>query len=620
MCSFFKGAEVNFLMNNQINDHSVWLYIIIGLTVITAVSIFVFKRLNRKNRISDVVDSPSLAGQFTEDGHEMSNLTNVDRTQRGAKQIEDDGMNKELVARLFSELTPHVDIIAVQLKELMHDSSEDVKSKSKLLAAYRSSLAVLNACNQFVAINKHDFRGVNLKIASYSIVNVVDLFVASMVETFNTFPIKFHYSKNVSNDFHLWIDKKEVDFILHNLLINSLARMSYEGQLLLGVELVRDGVVDYCALSITNIQRNEVMEKYNINHSEIQIDRSQVSLDMVYDAVRKRIELHHGVMNVTMLEVGVTVKVLLPVGKRVYEEDPNVEFIVAEDISRVVEDTSNCKEDIISGEGAENAVVDGEESKKTLLVIEDYADIRLFLKAFFQRDYNVLLACNGAEGAEIAKREIPDLIMCDVMMPVMDGYECCRLVKDALETCHIPFIMLTAMVQEDNVIKGLECGVDDYILKPFIPKILKAKVKNLIDGRINLKKAYTKLLTSSPDEVVAVDDNQEENKLENPFISTVIKTVERSMQESDFSVKKLASDLNMSQPTLYRKVKQHTDFTIIELIRGVRMRKASTLLKAKTYTVQEVAEMVGYNDVPTFRKHFVDAYGFTPSTYADSKS
>ena len=103
--------------------------------------------------------------------------------------------------------------------------------------------------------------------------------------------------------------------------------------------------------------------------------------------------------------------------------------------------------------------------------------------------------------------------------------------------------------------------------------------------------------------------------MENPFIASVIKIIEENLCESDFSVKKLAADLNMSQPTLYRKVKQSTDFTIIELIRGVRMRKAAQLLKLKQYSVQEVVEMVGYNDIPTFRKHFVDTFGTTPSTY-----
>ena len=129
---------------------------------------------------------------------------------------------------------------------------------------------------------------------------------------------------------------------------------------------------------------------------------------------------------------------------------------------------------------------------------------------------------------------------------------------------------------------------------------------------------YAKLFKLPGADAVDADETEqpgEEAKAEDPFITSVIKIVEENICEADFSVKKLASELNMSQPTLYRKVKQSTDYTIIELIRGVRMRRAGVLLKTKQYGVQEVAEMVGYNDIPTFRKHFVDAFGTTPSTY-----
>ena len=134
-----------------------------------------------------------------------------------------------------------------------------------------------------------------------------------------------------------------------------------------------------------------------------------------------------------------------------------------------------------------------------------------------------------------------------------------------------------------------------------------------------MKQTYTRLFTlpgtDSVTEKNEADTAKDEVEMENPFISSVIKIVEDNICEADFSVKKLASEMNMSQPTLYRKVKQSTDYTIIELIRGVRMRRAAVLLKTKKHGVQDVAEMVGYNDIPTFRKHFVDAFGTTPSTY-----
>ena len=156
----------------------------------------------------------------------------------------------------------------------------------------------------------------------------------------------------------------------------------------------------------------------------------------------------------------------------------------------------------------------------------------------------------------------------------------------------------------------------DYILKPFNPEILRTKVKRLIKSRVELKQIYTKLLMPS---INAIGDIQEENdiaiKIEDPFVTQILKIINDNLQNQEFNVKKLAEMLNMSQPTLYRRVKQLTNFTIIELVRGVRLKRSAELLRTKKYSVQEVAEMVGYNDIPTFRKHFVDFYGTTPSTF-----
>ena len=256
--------------------------------------------------------------------------------------------------------------------------------------------------------------------------------------------------------------------------------------------------------------------------------------------------------------------------------------------------------------------------RPTLLVVDDEIEMLWFIGEIFSADFNVVTLQDPERLDQVMNEVYPNVIICDVMMPVKDGFECCREVKENPETCSIPFIMLTAKVEDDDIIHGLQLGADDYVLKPFTPGILKAKVSSLINGRQTLKQMYTKLFKLPGTDTIVVSEPEqagEEVKTEDPFITAVIKIVEENICEADFSVKKLAAEMNMSQPTLYRKVKQSTDYTIIELIRGVRMRRAGVLLKTKQYAVQEVAEMVGYNDIPTFRKHFVDAFGTTPSTY-----
>ena len=191
--------------------------------------------------------------------------------------------------------------------------------------------------------------------------------------------------------------------------------------------------------------------------------------------------------------------------------------------------------------------------------------------------------------------------------------------KEDFRTCHIPVIILTALTSDEDIVKGTDLGADDYILKPFNPEVVRAKVKRLMRSRLELKQIYTKLLTSATSSSTHQDEeviDATTTKVEDPLIEKIVELVKANLQNPEFNVKSLADMLFMSQPTLYRKVKQITGFTIIELVRGVRLKEAAELLKTKQYGIQEVSEMVGYNDVPTFRKHFVALYGTTPSTFA----
>ena len=394
----------------------------------------------------------------------------------------------------------------------------------------------------------------------------------------------------------------------------------------------------YVSLMVVDDGKNKVRTlEQQLNEDELS-DNELSTTQLGFSTVQQMVNAHHGMISFESSEgKGTKVTMHLPIDKSVFENDPNVLFVDPKELMEpdtvlVGETELELQADSeltpdISESGMPPQPVDTEIerlqsadiSKKTILIVEDHNDIRVYLKVLLGKEYNLLMATNGQEGVDMAMKELPDLILCDVMMPVKDGFECCREVKEGLETCGIPLIMLTAKVEDEDIIHGLELGADDYLLKPFTPSILMAKVRNLINGRQALKRIYSQLFMLPEKDAVETGDATEqvieEVKKEDPFISSVIKIVEENICEADFSVKKLASELNMSQPTLYRKVKQSTDYTIIELIRGVRMRRAGVLLKTKQYAVQEVAEMVGYNDIPTFRKHFVDAFGTTPSTY-----
>lgn len=596
--------------------NSGWAYLCYLLVFLGIISI-IYYSVDRKGKKRELQRAREM---------EMKETINLAKMKQEQKQ-EIEVMRNQLLTLFVQELRTPLSLIIAPLKEMSQESQLPTGILSKVRVAYRNSLGMLDACNQLLAIYTQRPLAEKLTVAPYTADKIVDQVVFTVNELVRINQIDFHYDKKTKKEMELWVDSNRIRFVLHNLLSNAFNHVRLSGSVHLTMqETVKDGI-PYCTITVSDNGKNRVREIRQVVEEVIQTDLTGIELG--YDVMEKVILYHHGSIDLKSTDgEGTEVTIDLPIGKELLENDPNVVFVEepeepVENVEPVVSvEEVNVKEVPRPEETVSQAIPDAHvsaKSKKTLLVVEDHKDIRLYLKVLFGKEYNMLMATNGQEGVDMAVKEQPDLILCDVMMPIKDGFECCRELKEGLETCHIPFIMLTAKVEDDDIIKGLELGADDYILKPFTPSVLKAKVRNLINGRVNLKQMYTKLLMLPENGKNGESaDGTEEAKVEDPFITSVIKIVEENIREADFNVKKLASQMNMSQPTLYRKVKQSTDFTIIELIRGVRMRKAAVLLKQKTYAVQEVAELVGYNDIPTFRKHFVDAFGTTPSTYANS--
>ena len=565
---------------------------------------------------------------------ENLNLEKLKQEQK--KEIE--AMRNRLLMLFVQELRTPLSLIIAPLKELQKDDSQT--SQLSLQVAYRNSLRMVDACDQLLAVYGQGNMESKLEVAPYSVDKMIDSSLFGVRDLLKVYTIDFHCEKRIKKEMEFYVDKKKIEFVIHNLLTNAFTHTHYAGTVSLSVcEVVNDNM-HYVCLIVEDDGKERVRTVEQLMSENEGSERDMSAAQMGFTIMQQMIEAHYGTITLESTEgKGTKVTVNLPADRDVFENNPNIQFIDPEELTEVAEPEPESAETQKQDLAVEDAVVQQDQQlplfaealpaeevaspvaggvKKTILIVEDHKDIRLYLKVLFGNEYNLLMATNGQEGVDTAMKEMPDLIICDVMMPVKDGFECCREVKENPETCSIPFIMLTAKVEDDDIIHGLQLGADDYVLKPFTPGILKAKVSSLINGRQTLKQMYTKLFKLPGTDTIVVSEPEqagEEVKTEDPFITAVIKIVEENICEADFSVKKLAAEMNMSQPTLYRKVKQSTDYTIIELIRGVRMRRAGVLLKTKQYAVQEVAEMVGYNDIPTFRKHFVDAFGTTPSTY-----
>lgn len=257
---------------------------------------------------------------------------------------------------------------------------------------------------------------------------------------------------------------------------------------------------------------------------------------------------------------------------------------------------------------SQNGNSDKKTQKTLMLIVEDNDDMRKYVTSIFENDYDILEAANGKEGIESAKKHIPDIIVSDVMMPIMDGMELCNVLKKDVATNHIPIILLTALTEEENVLVGLENNADDFISKPFTIKILKSKVKNLIQIRKTLSERYREEIIIKPSNLLL--------KTNTNLFNDIIKVVlEKHISNPDFNVEKFCEIAGMSRTQLHRKTTATTGMSVTEFIRVHRVKVAAELLKSKDINISDACYASGFNNTSYFSKQFKIVYGITPLEY-----
>jgi CheY-like chemotaxis protein len=318
---------------------------------------------------------------------------------------------------------------------------------------------------------------------------------------------------------------------------------------------------------------------------------------------KELIELHKGCISVNSKEgEGSEFIIQLPLGDFKVEKE---EFFKPQTVESL--NVNN-----LSAQESEEKIPDPDspvsEDREIILVVEDNSDVRSYILEQLDADYKIIDAANGEEGIKEAQIEIPDLIITDVMMPKMDGYEFSKKIRADEKTSHIPIIMLTAKAGLDDKITGLKTGVDAYITKPFSAKELKVRVKNLIYQRKQLRKRFSKSTIIKPSEVSAAS-------LDQLFLEKTIKIIEDHFEDEKFSVEKLAEEVNMSISQLNRKLNALVAQPAGQLMRSLRLQRAADLLKQNAGSIGEICYKVGFNDQGYFTRTFKNQFGVSPSKY-----
>ena len=489
----------------------------------------------------------------------------ADKLAEAEKRLKDaESINDNFFIETIHEMRTPLSLVLGSLALMVQNDDPEKDMSTQLLSAYRNTLAMQDLADQLIGTHRSNDVANYLRIARYDMVEIARQICDIFVDWVAMNNIDFRINTQTPA-LWVWMDRRKMEFALRMLLSNAFKNTFVYGKVTLDISVVNENGKAYSALVVTD---------EGLDEDESTRRGLKQIMDMA-DAIG-------GMYRSESDKNGTSYIIMIPLGKQ-HLLDRRVEFVEPE--SDLVKLNARQKEEIAE---LIHVIPQKKETGKKLLVIDDSDQIRWFLKHVFNKEYQILEARNGQDGINVALKEEPDLILCDVMMPVKDGYETCREIKNDPKMAQTPVVMLTAKVESEDVITGIEAGADDYITKPFDVEILRSKINSLMKKRDDMKRYFS---NSS-----AASHNEENTLSTNPFMDAVVKNIEKHLDDSTFEAKVLADSLNMSLPTLYRKIKQYSDLSILELTRNIRLKKAAELLASQQYSVQEVAEMVGFND------------------------
>jgi signal transduction histidine kinase/DNA-binding response OmpR family regulator/streptogramin lyase len=486
---------------------------------------------------------------------------------------------------------------------------DDLKRKypgeAMLPAVQRNAARLLTLINQLLDLGKLDAREMQPDMRQGDLAMFVQHLGSSFQSYAESLAIDFQFHQN-RRHFVTLFDADKIEKILTNLLSNAFKFTGRNGRVELQIAYEATGVgivLKDTGIGIVPEKLNRIFERfYQVDNS---VRRNYEGTGIGLALVKELVDLLHGKISVeSRVGVGTTFYLHIPM-----QEQPAPGESSQLNVSPVYTGS-------ISAEPVERAVVQEEgtgslldKSENILLIVDDNQDLRAYLRGVFEDSYQVIEASNGQEGLDSALKNIPDMVISDLMMPGMDGFELCQALKTNQTTSHIPVVLLTAKATLQDRIEGLETGADDYLVKPFNAIEIKARVRNLIAVRERLKKYYAQSMIDSNPMPPGL------GTLEEPFIRKVKATLEREFGNSSFDVEKLAQEMNMSSSQLLRKLKALTNLTTVEFIREYRLQKAASLLAEKSASVSEVAYQTGFESLSYFTKVFQQKYNTLPSEY-----
>lgn len=522
--------------------------------------------------------------------------------EQNARLKELDNLKTTFFANISHELRTPLTLILGPIQELI----QKYPAEGLLSMMQRNTQRLLVLINQLLDISKLEAGQMKVEVSRQNISQYFRTLTSSFTSLAESRNITFETSLG-REAIQGYIDRDKLDKIIINLLSNAFKFTANGGKVIASLANNHDKsitlTISDTGIGIKKDKLDKIFDRfYQVDSSQ---NRKFEGTGIGLALVKELVDVLKGSISVESQEnAGTTFRVKLPVDKETWKDQ------ITEENSETGEYASTQMPILIENGQVdsinENAIIDQE---NILLVVDDNADIRAYIRSIFEKEYQVIEAINGKEGISKAVEKIPNLIISDLMMPEMDGFEFCKVLKSDEKTSHVPIIMLTAKADIASKMEGLELGADDYLTKPFNKEEILTRARNLISIREKLKKWYGKeIVELKPDEIRV-------NSIDEAFILKAKEVIEKNLSDSHFDLGRFADGMAMSAVQLRRKIKALTNQTAVEFIRKYRLQRAASLLRQKAGTVSEVAFKVGFESLPYFTKVFQEEFEVTPSEY-----
>jgi signal transduction histidine kinase/DNA-binding response OmpR family regulator len=514
-----------------------------------------------------------------------------------------DQVKGDFFSNVTHEFRTPLTLILGHLEQVI-PTMKDQQAQKELKVVQRNAKHLEKLINQLLDISKLESNKMELDLRHGDVV----IFIQEITETFRSLAdrnrISLKFQKEI-RDLEMDFDPDKVELIFFNLLSNAF-KFTEKGTITVKINKVEVDGKDYLevgvqdtGLGIVEEQIPKVFDRYY--QSQNSRWRKNKGTGIGLALVKELVELHAGTIGLKSISgVGTEITVQIPAYAKLKMEDGRVIDIPSLKPEQLEAELEHADQ-------KETTFTDADiEATNIILVVEDNKEIRDFLRLTLEPEYKVFESEDGEAGLQKAKDMIPDLVLSDVMMPKMDGFEMTKALKKNEKTSHVPIVLLTAKAATESKIEGIEIGADAYVPKPFSSKELKATIHNLIEGRRKLKDKFSRQLLIRPDRV-------DEPSMEEKFLLKVREVVQEHLDDEHFSVEELSRKVGMSRAQIHRKLSALTGKSASRFVRSYRLQHAMQLLESHSGTVSEIAYKVGFSSPAYFTKCFSEEYDMSPS-------